>query len=496
MNDKEIHDQNNIQSINVDKATINKLYKSVLNNNGLSLGFLENINKICLDKEKMDELLQKIFEKEFNLKIKLLLYIIIISFNDDFFTDSNLINEENFLKDSFEKCFKLINENNIEQKEIIYFKYSSIIIYCILKLKYNLNYDINLIKNFLEKLQTEDFLKLFDDLYNNIENMKELINKIKTIKIIQKLMNNFSSENQEKKFNISSLSNLNLYITNSNYSNLYSKIKNQTKKNLYYFPQMENLNNIILSLYHKKNTLTKILFFGPISSGKTSYAKEILNEPLIIDVDESIELNYLLGGYLINEFGEIVWQDGILLSALKSGSDILLLGIEKCGNDLLCILKQILENNSIFVLSKQEVFHSFNSKIIMIYNTNDNVNKDIIENNFNEINPLFNFLSSNSFSYFFPKYNFDDIINICTFKFTLCEKEKEILIKLINIYNSIPSKVKINSRFRKITLNNIIYSSSQIHKFFIDNNLLNKQNIFINEKLSMEIICDFFMKIY
>ena len=282
MNDKEIHDQNNIQSINVDKATINKLYKSVLNNNGLSLGFLENINKICLDKEKMDELLQKIFEKEFNLKIKLLLYIIIISFNDDFFTDSNLINEENFLKDSFEKCFNLINENNIEQKEIIYFKYSSIIIYCILKLKFNLNYDINLIKNFLEKLQTEDFLKLFDDLYNNIENMKELINKIKTIKIIQKLMNNFSSENQEKKFNITSLSNLNLYITNSNYSNLYSKIKNQTKKNLYYFPQMENLNNIILSLYHKKNSLTKILFYGLISSGKTSYAKEILKEPLII----------------------------------------------------------------------------------------------------------------------------------------------------------------------------------------------------------------------
>ncbi len=491
MNDKEIHDQNNIQSINVDKATINKLYKSILNNNGLSLGFLENINKICLDKEKMDELLQKIFEKDFNLKIKLLLYIIIISFNDDFFTDSNLINEENFLKDSFEKCFNLINENNIEQKEIIYFKYSSIILYCNLKLKYNLNYDINLIKNFLEKLQTEDFLKLFDDLYNNIENMKELINKIKTIKLIQKLMNNFSSENQEKKFNITSLSNLNLYITNSNYSNLYSKIKNQTKKNLYYFPQTKNLNNIILSLYHKKNTLTKILFYGPISSGKTSYAKEILNEPLIIDVDESIELNYLLGGYLINEFGEIIWQDGILLSALKSGSDILLLGIEKCGNDLLCILKQILENNSIFVLSKQEVFHSFNSKIIMIYNTNDNVNKDIIENNFNEINPLFNFLSSNSFSYFFPKYTFDDIINICTFKFTLCEKEKEILIKLINIYNSIPSKVKINSRFRKITLNNIIYSSSQIHKFFIDNNLLNKQNIFINEKLSMEIVCGF-----
>ena len=127
----------------------------------------------------------------------------------------------------------------------------------------------------------------------------------------------------------------------------------------------------------------------------------------------------------------------------------------------------------------------------MIYNTNDNVNKDIIENNFNEINPLFNFLSSNSFSYFFPKYSFDDIIQICCFKFNLCDKEKEILIKLIQIYNSIPNKIKINSRYRKLTLNNIIYCAYNLHNFFLNNNLLNQQNIFINEKYSMKIVCEF-----
>ena len=119
--------------------------------------------------------------------------------------------------------------------------------------------------------------------------------------------------------------------------------------------------------------------------------------------------------------------------------------MEKCGNDLLCILKQILEKNSIFVLMKQENFQNFNSRIIMIYNFNNEsfYNKNNKNGNFNiNNNTIFNFLSSNSFSYFFPKYSFDDIIQICCFKFNLCDKEKEILIKLIQIYNSIPNKIK------------------------------------------------------
>ena len=91
MNVEKSFDQNENKEIQIEESVLNKLVKSVLNNNGNSLGFLENINKICLNKEKMDELLQKIFSKEYNFKIKILLYIIIISFNEDFFSDKNII---------------------------------------------------------------------------------------------------------------------------------------------------------------------------------------------------------------------------------------------------------------------------------------------------------------------------------------------------------------------------------------------------------------------
>ena len=67
----------------------------------------------------MDELLQKIFTKDYNFKIKILLYIIIISFNEDFFSDKNIIiNEEEFLKVIYEKILNLINENQIKKKKL------------------------------------------------------------------------------------------------------------------------------------------------------------------------------------------------------------------------------------------------------------------------------------------------------------------------------------------------------------------------------------------
>ena len=494
MNIKNIFDQDENQEIKIEEGIFNKLIKSVLNNNTNSLGFLENINKICLNKKKMDKLLQNIFTKDYNFKIKILLYIIIISFNEDFFTDQKIIiiNEEEYLKVIYEKILNIINEK-LNEKELKFYKYSLIIIFIFLKLKYNLTYNKDIIENLLNKLNTENFIKLFDDIYNNISSIKDLKTKIKTINLISNLFENFSLESSKEKyiFNIKTLSNFYLYITKSKYEKLQNNI-NSNK--IFFFPHFIKLNKTISSLYHKKNSLTKILFYGNSSSGKTTFAKEILNNPLIIDVDESIELNYLLGGYLINEFGEIIWQDGILLSALKNGDDILFLGMEKCGNDLLCILKQILEKNSIFVLMKQENFQNFNSRIIMIYNFNNEsfYNKNNKNGNFNiNNNTIFNFLSSNSFSYFFPKYSFDDIIQICCFKFNLCDKEKEILIKLIQIYNSIPNKIKINSRYRKLTLNNIIYCAYNLHNFFLNNNLLNQQNIFINEKYSMKIVCEF-----
>ena len=78
MNIKNIFDQDENQEIKIEEGIFNKLIKSVLNNNTNSLGFLENINKICLNKKKMDKLLQNIFTKDYNFKIKIIIYIIII----------------------------------------------------------------------------------------------------------------------------------------------------------------------------------------------------------------------------------------------------------------------------------------------------------------------------------------------------------------------------------------------------------------------------------
>ena len=200
--------------------------------------------------------------------------------------------------------------------------------------------------------------------------------------------------------------------------------------------------------------MTKILFYGQKCSGKTTLGKKLLKNPLIIDIDESLETNYLLGEYLINEFSEIIWEDGILLSALKQGKDILLLSMEKCGNDFICILKQILENNSLFIPSKQETLFGFESKIIMIYNLG--INSDIKKLS---INPLFNFLSSNSYTFKFEPYNNQEIIDICKYKYDLNTQETNIFNKLISIYNIIPTHFKINTRYKQLSLNNIIYNA-------------------------------------
>jgi midasin (ATPase involved in ribosome maturation) len=267
---------------------------------------------------------------------------------------------------------------------------------------------------------------------------------------------------------------------------IYNKIEindnNNDNNKFLYFPHLTSIKQQITSLFKVNNSLLKFVFYGPKSSGKTTLSKIILNNPLIIEVDESIETNFLLGGYLINEFSEIIWQDGILLSALKSNRDILFLSIEKCGNDLLSILKQILERNSIFIPAKQEHLSNFSSRIIMIYNTpNENTTT---------FSPNLNFIFSNAHTFNFQAYSFDNIISICEYMYNLLPIEKEILMKLISTYISIPSKVKVNSRFRKLTLSNIISFCKQYHSFFINNDINNNVS-FISEKLQMKIVTMF-----
>jgi flagellar biosynthesis GTPase FlhF len=91
-------------------------------------------------------------------------------------------------------------------------------------------------------------------------------------------------------------------------------------------------------------------------------------------------------------------------------------------------------------------------------------------------------------------------MNICKFKYGLNKQEINIFNKLINIYNSIPLKFKINTRYKFLSLNNILYNAKLLHDFFIKNNLINDKieneeekenndnNIFINERLMMNLV--------
>ena len=174
--------------------------------------------------------------------------------------------------------------------------------------------------------------------------------------------------------------------------------------------------------------------------------------------------------------------------------------MEKSGNDFICILKQILENNSLFIPSKQETLYGFESKIIMIYNIpNPNDIKKLIA-----INPLFNFLSSNSYSFYFKPYNTEEIMEICKYKYGLNKQEINIFNKMVSLYNSIPSKFKINTRYKYLSLNNILYNAKLLHEFFVKNNLINEikdkesntnelnndneNEVFINERLMMNLV--------
>ena len=530
------NDENKFQNL-MNKSKIAKFLTSITTTDNPKYLF-ESINKLFLNKSESKQFLINLFSmnttteenktdnNKFSLKLKELIYFLIINFNFKFFnnfTSENelIFEEEKFINDCFINSIELISNrsyNNYGNNNILFHKYFIIIAYFLLKYKYKKEYNKHQIEIIVKSLNNTELNDIFFDIYSsslslfNTDDTKKSIfelNFFKKYDFMNKLINNYSSnKNTISNFSISDINNFCLFIKKYKYENLFQSnynnpLDNKEKKDILdesndflYLPSLKLINEKLSLLFKEKNKLTKILFYGEKCGGKTTLAKKILNNPLIIDIDESLETNYLLGEYLINEFSEIIWQDGILLSALKQGKDILLLSMEKSGNDFICILKQILENNSLFIPSKQETLYGFNSKIIMIYNiSNSNEIKKLIS-----INPLFNFLSSNSYSFFFKAYNNNEIMDICKFKYGLNKQEINIFNKMINIYNNIPLKFKINTRYKFLSLNNILYNAKLLHDFFIKNNLINDKieneeekenndnNIFINERLMMNLV--------
>ena len=530
------NDENKLQNF-LNKSKISKIITSIITSDNPKYLF-ESLNKLCLNKTESEQFLINLFSMKsqkgenilndkykFFLKLKELIYFLISNFNFEFFnnfTEENklIFDEEKFVNECLEQSIELMsnrNYNNYGNNNLVFHKYFIIIAYFLLRYKFKKEYNKHKIETIVKCINNSELNEIFFDIYssfseifnqNNSKNSIFDLNCFKKYDFIFRLINNYSTnKNIIPNFSISDISNFYLFINKYKYTPLFHTNYIDSKDNseninvinnseeFLFLSRLKSINEKLHLLFKEKNKLTKILFYGEKCSGKTTLAKKLLNNPLIIDIDESLETNYLLGEYLINEFSEIIWQDGILLSALKQGKDILLLSMEKSGNDFICILKQILENNSLFIPSKQETLYGFDSKIIMIYNINNsNDIKKLIS-----INPLFNFLSSNSYSFSFKPYNNKEIMEICKFKYGLNKQEINIFNKLISLYNSIPSKFKINTRYKYLSLNNILYNAKLLHEYFIKNNLINdnkdenenENQVFINERLMMNLVALF-----
>ena len=530
------NDENKLQNF-LNKSKISKIITSIITSDNPKYLF-ESLNKLCLNKIEFEQFLINLFSMKsqkgenilndkykFSLKLKELIYFLISNFNFEFFnnfTEENklIFDEEKFVNECLEQSIELMsnrNYNNSGNNNLVFHKNFTIIAYFLLRYKFKKEYNKHKIETIVKCINNSELNEIFFDIYssfseifnqNDSKNSIFDLNCFKKYDFIFRLINNYSTnKNIIPNFSISDISNFYLFINKYKYTPLFHTNYIDSKDNseninvinnseeFLFLSRLKSINEKLHLLFKEKNKLTKILFYGEKCSGKTTLAKKLLNNPLIIDIDESLETNYLLGEYLINEFSEIIWQDGILLSALKQGKDILLLSMEKSGNDFICILKQILENNSLFIPSKQETLYGFDSKIIMIYNINNsNDIKKLIS-----INPLFNFLSSNSYSFSFKPYNNKEIMEICKFKYGLNKQEINIFNKLISLYNSIPSKFKINTRYKYLSLNNILYNAKLLHEYFIKNNLINdnkdenenENKVFINERLMMNLVALF-----
>jgi midasin len=102
-----------------------------------------------------------------------------------------------------------------------------------------------------------------------------------------------------------------------------------------------------------------ILIQGPTSAGKTSMieflAKRTGHRFIRINNHEHTDLQEYLGGYMTNNEGRLVFQEGVLVEALRKGYWIVLDELNLAPTDVLEALNRLLDDNrELFLAEKQE----------------------------------------------------------------------------------------------------------------------------------------------
>ena len=103
-----------------------------------------------------------------------------------------------------------------------------------------------------------------------------------------------------------------------------------------------------------------ILIEGPTSSGKTStieyLAKKTNNKCIRINNHEHTDIEEYIGSYIPDSKGKLVFQEGLLVEAVKNGYWVILDELNLAPSEVLEALNRLLDdNNELFIVETQEV---------------------------------------------------------------------------------------------------------------------------------------------
>ncbi|XP_040370504.1 midasin isoform X3 [Rosa chinensis] len=124
----------------------------------------------------------------------------------------------------------------------------------------------------------------------------------------------------------------------------------------------EHLRNLARAIW-TKNQKYPVLLQGPTSSGKTSlvrYLAAVTNHNFVrINNHEHTDLQEYLGSYVVDTSGNLVFQEGALVKAVRNGDWIVLDELNLAPSDVLEALNRLLDDNrELFVPELQESIHA------------------------------------------------------------------------------------------------------------------------------------------